>query len=82
LNQLFLISLVYIEDTILIIMSETTFNQDFKKVANETYNMCGYDLDNFESLLLAYREVMAKREPYAVKVLDAIDLIQSSIEFD
>lgn len=60
----------------------TTFNQDFKKVANETYNMCGYDLDNFESLLLAYREVMATREPYAKHVLNAIDLIQSSIEFD
>ena len=58
----------------------TTFNEDFEKVAEEKYNMCGYNLDNFESLLLAYSVVMEEREPQATRIHDAIQMVHDSIE--
>jgi hypothetical protein len=61
-------------------ISMTTFNEDFEKVAEEKYNMCGYDLDNFESLLLAYSVVMEEREPQATRIHEAIQMVHDSIE--
>lgn len=58
----------------------TTFNEDFEKVAEEKYNMCGYNLDNFESLLLAYSVVMEEREPQATRIHEAIQMVHDSIE--
>ena len=58
----------------------TTFNEDFEKVAEEKYNMCGYNLDNFESLLLAYSVVMEEREPKATRIHEAIQMVHDSIE--
>lgn len=57
-----------------------TFNEQFTKLLENDYKMHGYDLNDFESLLNAYREVMEKREPHAVRVLDAIDMVNDSIE--
>ena len=61
-------------------LTTTTFNEDFEKVAEEKYNICGYNLDNFQSLLLAYSVVMEEREPQATRIHDAIDLVHDSIE--
>ena len=61
-------------------MSETTFNQDFEEVAEKQYGMAGFELDHFESLLLAYKETMQKREPYARKIIEACKLVHDSIE--
>ena len=61
-------------------MSETTFNQDFEKVCEEKYQKIGFNLDDFEALLLAYQTVMEKREPYATRIIDSCKLVHDSIE--
>ncbi len=57
-----------------------SFSEEFTKLLETDYHMSGYGLSELETMLNAYRELMEKREPYATKVLDAIDMVNDSIE--
>ncbi len=61
-------------------MSDTTFNEDFKTLLAEEFSMVGYGLDSFESMLLAYQKIMKTREPQAVMIHNALELIYDSLE--
>lgn len=60
-------------------MSETTFNEDFSKALRAVdYN--GFDLEDFETMLIAYKLIMERREPQAKLILQSCELIHDSLE--
>lgn len=42
--------------------------------------MVGYSLEEFSSMMEAYRTIMQKREPNAKAIINACDLVYDSIE--
>ena len=61
-------------------MTSLTFDEEFSQLLKSEYSMIGYSLEEFSSMMEAYRTIMEKREPNAKTIINACDLVYDSIE--